>query len=80
MVEVKGQLEGLGSVTLESNEWAQAMQRGREYWLYVVTNCKVAPTLSVVIADPAGTLTGGPRLIERFQIPVSQLRRFAGEA
>ena len=39
LVEVKGQLEGLGPVTLESNEWAQAMQRGGEYWLYVVTNC-----------------------------------------
>ncbi len=79
LVEVKGQLEGLGSVTLESNEWAQAMQRGEEYWLYIVTNCRVDPTLSVIIADPAGTLSGGPRLIERFQIPVSQLRRFTGE-
>lgn len=79
LVEVKGQLEGLGSVTLESNEWAQAMQRAEEYWLYVVTNCRVEPTLSVVIADPAGTLSGGPRLIERFQIPVGQLRLFAGE-
>ena len=76
---MKGQLEGLGSVTLESNEWAQAMQRAEEYWLYVVTNCRVEPTLSVVIADPAGTLSGGPRLIERFQIPVGQLRLFAGE-
>jgi hypothetical protein len=79
LIEVKGQLGSLGSVTLESNEWAQAMQRGAEYWLYVVTHCGEDPTLSVVIADPAGVLSGGPRLIERFQIPVSQLRRFAGD-
>ena len=79
LVEVKGQLEGLGPVTLESNEWGQAMQRGAEYWLYVVTECSTQPTLTVVVQDPAGSLSGGPRLIERFQIPVSQLRRFAGE-
>jgi superfamily II DNA or RNA helicase len=78
LVEVKGQLDDLGPVTLESNEWAQAMQRGQEYWLYVVTKCGTQPTLTVVIQNPAGELSGGPRLIERFQIPVSQLRRFAG--
>ena len=69
----------LGPVTLESNEWAQAMQRGNEYWLYVVTNCGRSPTLTVTIQDPAGTLHDGPRLIERFKIPVSQLRRFTGD-
>lgn len=80
LVEVKGQKDSLSAVTLESNEWAQAMQRGDEYWLYVVTNCANDPTLTVTVQDPAGALTGGPRLIERFQIPVSQLRRFAGDA
>lgn len=79
LVEVKGQLHGLNPVTLESNEWAQAMQRGGEFWLYVVTQCAAAPTLTVVVQDPAGALKGGPRLIERFQIPVTQLRRFAGD-
>lgn len=79
LVEVKGQLDGLGPVTLESNEWAQAMQRGDEYWLYVVTNCATVPILTIVLQDPAGTLTGGPRTIERFQIPVSQLRPYAGD-
>ncbi len=79
LVEVKGQLHDLGPVTLESNEWAQAMQRGSEYWLYVVTNCATQPTLTVAVQDPAGALSGGPHLIERFQIPVSQLRRFTGK-
>jgi hypothetical protein len=80
LVEVKGLLDGLAGVTLEANEWAQAMQRGPEYWLYVVADCRTGPKLAVTIQDPAGSLTGGPRLIERFRIPVSQLRRFAREA
>ena len=77
LVEVKGLLHGLAPVTLEANEWAQAMQRGDEYWLYVVTECGTQPQISVTIQDPAEALSGGPRLIERFQIPVSQLQRFA---
>ncbi len=64
---------------MESNEWAQAMQRGDEYWLYVVTRCATSPTLSVVIQDPAGTLTGGPKLIERFKISATQLRHHTGD-
>ena len=77
LVEVKGLVDALAPVTLEANEWAQAMQRRAEYWLYVVTGCGTDPTLAITIQDPAGSLVGGPRLIERFQIPVSQLRRFA---
>jgi hypothetical protein len=79
LVEVKGLLDRLAAVTLEANEWAQAMQRGSEYWLYVVAECGTDPKLAVTIQDPAGSLTGGPRLIERFQIPVSELRRFMGD-
>ncbi|MHB8466241.1 MAG: helicase-related protein, partial [Acidimicrobiales bacterium] len=76
LVEVKGLLDSLAPVTLEANEWAQAMQRGAEFWLYVVTGCGTTPILAVSIHDPAGSIIGGPRLIERFQVPVSQLRRF----
>lgn len=76
LIEVKGQLEGLSSVMLESHEWGQAMQRGSEYWLYVVTHCGTTPRIAVRLRDPAGQL-GGPTLIERFQIPASRLRTFA---
>jgi hypothetical protein len=79
LVEVKGLLQGLAPVTLEANEWAQAMQRADEYWLYVVTECGTDPSVAVIIQNPAGTLTGGPRLIERFQIPVAELRRHIGD-
>lgn len=76
LVEVKGQLEGLSAVRLESHEWGQAMQRGGDYWLYVVTDCAAAPQVSVRLRDPAGVLNG-PTLIERFEIPASQLRKHA---
>jgi superfamily II DNA or RNA helicase len=75
LIEVKGQLEELGPVTLEQHEWAQAQQRGTEYWLYVVTQCATHPRVDLRLQDPAGVLAG-PRAIQRFTIPVSQLRPF----
>lgn len=78
LVEVKGLAGDLGGITMEANEWAQAMQRGDEYWLYVVTNCASNPALTVVVRDPAGSLAGGPKLIERFKISATQLRQLAG--
>lgn len=74
LVEVKGQLGTLRGVTLERHEWAQALQRGDEYWLYVVVDCETSPRVYGRIQDPAGTLGPGSKLIERFQIPASVLR------
>jgi hypothetical protein len=79
LVEVKGQLDALGAVTLEQHEWAQAQQRGEEYWLYVVTHCSNQPRVELRLQNPAGVLSG-PRAIQRFTIPVSQLRSFLEKA
>jgi len=76
LVEVKGQARQLGPVTLEQHEWAQAQQREAVYWLYVVTACATAPTITVRVRDPAGFFAG-PKVIQRFQIPLSELRRAA---
>jgi hypothetical protein len=78
LVEVKGVQGPLRAVWLEQNEWAQAQQRGAEYWLYVVDNCASNPTVRLRQRDPAAVL-GGPRRIERFQIALSDLRRLIGE-
>jgi hypothetical protein len=75
LVEVKGFTGGLDAVVLEQHEWAQAQQRGGDYWLYVVINCGTSPTVVIRAQDPAGMLGAGPKLIERYRIPVSQLRR-----
>jgi hypothetical protein len=75
LIEVKGFQAGLAPVWLEQHEWAQAQQRGEDYWLYVVTDCSSTPTVVLRAQDPAGQLAAGPRRIERFQIKVSDLRR-----
>ncbi|MBO4236830.1 helicase-related protein [Pseudonocardia alni] len=75
LVEVKGFQTELAPVWLEQHEWAQAQQRGEDYWLYVVTNCATAPTVVLRAQDPAGQLAAGPRRIERFQIKVTDLKR-----
>jgi hypothetical protein len=75
LVEVKGLIGDINAITLEQHEWAQAQQRGEEYWLYVVTHCADAPRVALRLQNPAGALAG-PRSIERFTIPVSQLRPF----
>ncbi|MFG2712276.1 helicase-related protein [Streptomyces goshikiensis] len=74
LIEVKGFAAGIKPVVFEQHEWAQAQQRGNDYWLYVVLRCAEQPTVVIRCQDPAGTLAG-PRRIERFKIPVSQLRR-----
>ena len=74
LIEVKGFVAGIRPVFFEQHEWAQAQQRGPDYWLYVVLHCATRPTVVIRCQDPAGTLAG-PRRIERYKIPVSQLRR-----
>jgi superfamily II DNA or RNA helicase len=74
LIEVKGFVGGIRPVFFEQHEWAQAQQRGPDYWLYVVLQCATRPAVVIRCQDPAGTLAG-PRRIERFKISVSQLRR-----
>ncbi len=74
LVEVKGELGDLGPVWLEQNEWSQALQRGSDYWLYVVANCDTDPVVEVRAQDPVRLFAGAARQIQRFQIKLSQLR------
>jgi len=76
LVEVKGIAGRLGPVWLEQNEWAQAQQRGPDYWLYVVAECATSPEVAVRAQDPASQV-GGPRRIQRYQIRTEDLRRMA---
>jgi Domain of unknown function (DUF3883)/Helicase conserved C-terminal domain len=80
LVEVKGFHDQLASVWLEQHEWAQAQQRGYDYWLYVVVDCATTPTVVIRAQDPASKLAAGPRRIERFQIKIADLRRLIGGA
>jgi hypothetical protein len=53
-IEVKGRA-ALGGVALTPNEWIKARRFGKDYWLYVVVNCKTKPELHL-IQDPASKL------------------------
>jgi hypothetical protein len=53
-IEVKGRA-GAGAVALTPNEWIKAQRLGKDYWLYVVVNCKSQPEL-FFIQDPASKL------------------------
>lgn len=74
LVEVKGFTESMGPVWLEQNEWAQALQRRDDYWLYVVDDCSKQPTIQVRVQDPVDVFGEGANSIQRFQIKVSRLK------
>jgi superfamily II DNA or RNA helicase len=76
LVEVKGLKDGLRAIWLEQDEWGQAQQRKNDYWLYVVDSCSTKPTIRLRVQNPADVL-GGPKVIERVQIPMSKLTRLA---
>ncbi|NLE58439.1 MAG: DUF3883 domain-containing protein [Planctomycetes bacterium] len=54
-IEVKGRA-GEGGVALTPNEWIKAQRFGKDYWLYIVVNCKTNPQLHL-IQDPASKLS-----------------------
>ncbi len=76
-VEVKGFTDQMGPVWLEQNEWAQALQRRDDYWLYVVDDCALRPKTCVRVQDPATVFADGAGRIQRFQIKLSQLKEQA---
>jgi hypothetical protein len=54
-IEAKGR-SGVGGVALTPNEWIKAQRFGKDYWLYVVVNCRTKPELHI-IQDPASKLS-----------------------
>jgi hypothetical protein len=54
-VEVKGRA-GEGAVELSANEWLKAEQLGEDYWLYIVTDALISPSLHRV-QNPARRLS-----------------------
>ena len=53
LIEVKGLAESTGTILLTPNERRVAEDRRDCYWLYMVTNCAVTPTLQEPVRDPA---------------------------
>ena len=56
-IEVKGRA-GVGGVALTPNEWIKAQRFGKDYWLYVVVNCK---TQAGIVLDPRPGIEAEPQ-------------------
>jgi superfamily II DNA or RNA helicase len=75
-IEVKGRA-GDGDIAITENEWIKAQRFGKDYWLYIVTDCKAAPKLHMV-QDPAGKLKPAEEVkIVRYRIDLDSWSRAA---
>ncbi|NLE38620.1 MAG: DUF3883 domain-containing protein, partial [Pirellulaceae bacterium] len=77
-IEVKGRA-GVGGVALTPNEWIKAQRFGKDYWLYVVVNCKTRPELHL-IQNPASKLSPREEVsVVRYMVGQSDWRSAAEE-
>jgi len=75
-IEVKGRA-GVGGVALTPNEWIKAQRFGKDYWLYVVVNCRTGPELHL-IQDPALKLNPKEEVsIVRYMVGFSDWKQVA---
>ena len=70
-IEVKGRA-AVGDVALTSNEHRTAERLGRDYWLYVVFNCRSTPDLRL-INDPATLGWQAVVVVEHYRLAMAQL-------
>ncbi len=75
-IEVKGRV-GRGSIQIETNEWKQAVQLGKSYWIYVVLDCGTSHPTLVRVQDPWKNLFARERSTTAFTIPAASLFRVA---
>jgi hypothetical protein len=77
-IEVKGRAEE-GGVALTPNEWIKAQRFGKDYWLYVVVNCKSKPQL-YLIQDPASKLSPKEEVsVVRYMVGLNDWRNASTE-
>ena len=77
-IEVKGRA-GVGDVALTPDEWIKAQRFGKQYWLYVVVNCKTRPE-SHLIQDPASKLNPKEEVsVVRYMISLNDWKRASSE-
>lgn len=54
-----------------------AQQHRDDYWLYVFTDCAATPALFGAYRNPVATFGQAHRLVQRFHVPGSALRKAA---
>ena len=78
-IEVKGR-SGVGGVALTPNEWIKAQRFGKDYWLYIVTDCKGTPCLHQ-IQDPASKLNPKEEVsVVRYMVATQDWKRAASSS
>ena len=75
LIEVKGLAEPSGTILLTPNERRVAEDRRDCYWLYVVTNCAIKPTLHEPIKDPARFSWKEITKVQHYWIEVNAMTR-----
>ncbi len=73
LVEVKGLAGATGTILLTPNERRVAEDRRDCYWLYVVTDCAVKPTLQTPIRDPAGFTWHEVSKVQHYWLEISAM-------
>ena len=70
-IEIKG-FSGEGDADLTPNEWFKAKRFREQYWLYVVANAAMSPTL-YIINNPAENLNAEEKIeVVRFMVPLEE--------
>ena len=75
-IEVKGRV-GRGPIQIETNEWKQAVQLGKSYWIYAVLNCGTPRPKLLRVRDPFNTVFVKERSSTAFTISAASLSRAA---
>ncbi|MCX7795565.1 MAG: helicase-related protein [bacterium] len=73
-IEVKARADE-GEIALTPNEYIKAKRFGKDYWLYIVTNCRTEPTL-YTINNPVENLKFIERLeVVRYMVPIEEWKK-----
>ena len=73
LIEVKGLGASTGTILLTPNERRVAEDRRDCYWLYIVTDCDVAPRLQEPVRDPARLVWNEVTKVAHYYLSVSAM-------
>ena len=75
-IEVKGRA-GRGAIQIQRNEWKQAMNLGKSYWIYAVFDCATPNPTLVRVQDPWANVFANERSTAVFSISAAALQQAA---
>ncbi len=73
LIEVKGIGGHTGTISLTPNEKRVAEDRRDVYWLYIVTDCDINPTIQPPIPDPARLEWHEVRKVDHYRLTVDAI-------